>query len=239
MDELTKTVDALMAAHRWEEAETLLTARMADAAAAGNAAGELSLCSELLGLYRMRGDPRFFSIRERTDTLLESVSMSRQTRGTILVNEATGLAAFGRPEEALDVYKQAEVLLRASLPRGDFRLAALYNNMSAAWSALKRWPEAESCLLQALEILRLTPFHPDVATSCLNLAQLYAASSAEDERIGKYLDRAMEWLDQPEMVWDAYYAHTAEKCAGGFAALGRPQEAAELLERAEWINAGP
>ena len=239
MEELTKTADALMAAHRWDEAEELLTSRMAGAAAAGNTVRELSLCSELLGFYRMRGDPeRFFAVRERTDFLLENLSMPRETRGTILVNEATGLVAFGRPREALEVYGRAEVLLRSSLPRGDFRVAALYNNMSSAWAALKQWERAENCLLQAMDILRVTPFHPDVATSWVNLAQLYAASDPEDGRVGTCLDRAMDWLDQPEMRWDDYYAHTAEKCAGGFEALGRPKEAAELRERAEWIHEG-
>ena len=162
----------------------------------------------------------------------------RETRGTILVNGATGLVAFGRAEDALPLYRQAEGLLRASLPRGDFRLAALYNNLSSAYSALGRYRQAEECLFSALDELCRSPFHPDVATSYVNLAQLYASGDPGDPRIGDCLERAIAWLDQPEMVWNEYYAHTARKCAGGFETLGRTKEAAELRERAELIYAG-
>jgi len=239
MDEFTKKIDRLMGRERWDEAEALLTGRMAEAARTGNAQTELSLCSELLGFYRMRGpEERFLAVEGRALQLLETLSMPRETRGTILVNAATGLVAFHRAEEALPLYKQAETLLRAALPRDDFRLAALHNNLSSAYAALGRPAEAESHLRQALEVLRRTPFHPDVATTYVNLAQLYAAVDPADLRIGECLERAMAWLDQPEMVWDGYYAHTAGKCAGGFAALGRDTEAAELRERAEMIYEG-
>ena len=211
MEEFTKELDALTAAGEWDRAEALLTGRLDRAAGSGNTARELSLCSELLGFYRMRNDPEGFSrIFSRTMVLLETASMPRATRGTILVNAATGLVAFGRAEEALGLYKQAETLLRAALPRGDFRLAALCNNLSSADSALGR----------------------------VNLAQLYASEDPGDPRIGDCLQQALAWLDQPEMTWNEYYAHTARKCAGGFEALGRRDEAAELRERAELIYAG-
>ena len=239
MEEFTKELDALTAAGEWDRAEALLTGRLDRAAGSGNTARELSLCSELLGFYRMRNDPEGFSrIFSRTMVSLETASMPRATRGTILVNAATGLVAFGRAEEALGLYKQAETLLRAALPRGDFRLAALYNNLSSAYSALGRFPQAEASLLSALDELRRSPFHPDVATSYVNLAQLYASEDPGDPRIGDCLQQALAWLDQPEMTWNEYYAHTARKCAGGFEALGRREEAAELRERAELIYAG-
>ena len=228
-----------MAAGEWDRAEALLMERQNRAAASGDRRAELSLCSELLGLRRMRADEKGFSGTFCcTMELLESVRVTRETRGTILVNAATGLVAFGRAQEALPLYKEAESLLRAALPRGDFRLAALFNNLSSACSALGRFKEAEQNLLAAMDELRRSPFHPDVATSYVNLAQLYAGQNPRDQRIDGCLKRAMEWLDQPEMVWNEYYAHTARKCAGGFEGLGRLAEAAELRERADLIYEG-
>ena len=239
MEEFTKQLDALMAAGQWDRAEELLRDRLSGAATSGSRAAELSVCSELLGFYRMRADEkRFAEIYRRTMALLEGVSMPGEARGTILVNAATGLVAFGRAEEALPLYKQAGNLLRGALPRGDFLLAALYNNLSSAYAALGRFREAEENLLAAMDELRRSPFQPDVATSYVNLAQLYTTQDPADPRIGRCLERAMEWLDQPEMIWNEYYAHTARKCAGGFESLGRSREAAELRERAELIYEG-
>ena len=48
----------------------------------------------------------------------------------------------------------------------------------------------------------------------------------------------MKTLDDPEMIWDGYYAHTARKCAGGFAARGQTDRGTELEERAALLYEG-
>ena len=239
MEEITRRADALMGLDRWEEAETLLLRAREAAAADGRAERELSLCSELLGFYRMRGDEAGFGpVWARTLELLSRVRPGPVSRGTILVNGATGLVAFGRAAEALPLYREALDCLARSLPEGDFRLAALYNNMAAAFRACGAPDRAEEHIRRALAVLEWLPHHPDVATSYVNLAQLYAAGDRADPRIGECLDKAMAALDDPEMLWDGYYAHTARKCAGGFRDLGRPGEAGELEERAALLYEG-
>ena len=171
-------------------------------------------------------------------TLLGKARLDRRSRGTILINAATGLAAFGRAEEALRLYREAEAIFHSVLRAGDPLLAALYNNMSAALRALGDLTEAERYLLRAERTVRDGPHHPDLATTRVNLAQLYALDDSDEEKMLAALDRAWEIFDDPETIWDGYYAHTALKCAGAYEELGQGDRAAELRERAELIYEG-
>ena len=169
--------------------------------------------------------------------LLEGQRVDRRTRGTILVNAATGLVAFGEAGRAMPLYEEALSCYRAVLPEGDYLFAALYNNMASAWSSLGDRDRAEKCMLRALDVLKALSHHADLATTYVNLAQFYAFDGRAEEA-DRCLNAAMEAFDDPEMVWDGYYAHTAQKCAGAFASLGRKQEASELRERVKLIYEG-
>jgi hypothetical protein len=48
----------------------------------------------------------------------------------------------------------------------------------------------------------------------------------------------MDVFDDPQTVWDGYYAHTVRKCAGAFRDLGYAAEGRELEERAALIYEG-
>ena len=140
--------------------------------------------------------------------------------------------------EAIPLYREAEALYKAVLSPDDPLFAALYNNMASAFWARGDYAVAEKQMLRALSILEKRPVHPDLATTWVNLARLYAATGVEERRVGEALDRARAVFDDTEIVWDGYYAHTAQKCAGAFAELGRPEDADELLERVELIHEG-
>ncbi len=239
VDEITSRADALIGAQKWTEAEALLLDGLETAAREGRQSMELSLCSELMGFYRQRNDARgFYAARDRAFSLLEAIRVDALARGTILINAATGMVAFGECRDALDVYREAESCYRRALGSGDVRLAALNNNMAFAFAGCGENARAEGKIKEAVAILEKLPHHPDLGTSYVNLALLYAGTDAADPRIGECLDKAEACFDDPEMIWDGYYAHTARKCAGGFAALGRQKEADELEERAEMIYAG-
>ncbi len=239
MDELLRRADALMGQERWEEAESLFLSEKQAAAERGFSERELSLCSELLGFYRMRGDAaRFWEIWTRTKELLASLRLTGRARGTFLINAATGMVAFGEAREALALFDEAEACFRRGLPRGDLLFAALYNNMASACEALGDYAAAERRYKLAGEILDGYPGHPDKGTYYVNLAQLYARQDRGDPRVGECLTHAMEVFDDPQTVWDGYYAHTVRKCAGAFRDLGYAPEGAELEERAALIYEG-
>ena len=239
MLELTGELDALIGRGKWEQAESLLLTALDRARSLGDERLALSVESERMGFYRMAGkEAEFLSSKDSALSLLGRVRIDRRSRGTILINAATGLVAFGRAGEALPLYEETETLYRAVLPSEDPLFAALFNNRASALWALGDDSGAERSMLRALDILRQHPHHPDTATTWVNLAQLYADFGAGGEKVRDALTRAWEVFDDPEVLWNGYYAHTALKCAGAFETLGLPEKAAELRERAELIYEG-
>ena len=239
MEEIAREVDMLVGKKDFDGAEALLLSRLEEASREGWPGIELSLCSELMGFYRQRlNRDGYYAARDRAFSLLKTVRPEPAARGTILVNAATGMTAFGDEKDALQIYREAEILYRRALGPADHRLASLYNNMAFAYSGMGDAAGAERYIRKAMEVLEKLPHHPDMGTSWLNLALLYAAADPDDPRIGECLSSAMACFDDPEAVWDGYYAHTVRKCAAGFAAMGMAAEAADLEERAELIYEG-
>lgn len=239
VEELAGLADALVGQKDFAGAEALLLSRQEEARREGWPGIELSVCSELMGFYRQRLNREgYYAARDRALALLSDMRPDPAAKATVLVNAATGMTAFGDAAGALEIYKEAEILYRRSLDGADHRMASLYNNMAFAFAGLGDRKQAERHIRMAMDVLRKLPHHPDMGTSWLNLAQLYYDGDPGDPRIGECLDAAMACFDDPETVWDGYYAHTARKCAPGFASMGRTEEAEDLEERAELIYAG-
>ena len=239
MDSIAARADDCMGRGDWDGAERVFLTALAEAEETGDKRTALSLCSELLGFYRQRGDAeRFYPVYDRCMALLGEVRPGAAARGTILINAATALAAFGEAERALPLFREAEGLYAAALDANHPRLAALYNNMAAALDALHRPDEAERYMLRALENQKRRPGDLDLAVTYVNLAQHYAARNDTDARVAACLDKAMERMDSPDAVWEYYYAHTARKIAPALEALGRTDAARDLRERADIIYEG-
>lgn len=239
MDEIAREVDALVGKKDYAGAEALLLSRQQEAAREGWPGIELSLCSELMGFYRQRQDSKgYYAAKDRAFSLMDTVRPDPAAKGTILVNAATGMMFFGDPQGAIPIYQEAEILLRRSLGAADHRLASLYNNMAFALAGTGDAAGAVRHIRKAMDILEKLPHHPDMGTSWMNLARIYADAAPDDPRIGECLTAAMACFDDPEAIWDGYYAHTVRKCAPVFAEFGRMAEAADLEERAELIYAG-
>lgn len=239
MDSITARADDCMGRGDWDGAERVFLAALAETEKTGDKSAALSLCSELMGFYRQRGDAgKFYPVFDRCRKLLGEVRTDAPARGTILINAATALAAFGEAERALPLFREAESLYAAALAPDHPRFAALYNNMAAALDALRRPDEAERYICRALAIQKKRPDDLDLAVTYVNLAQHYAALNASDVRIGACLDKAMERMDSPDTVWEYYYAHTARKIAPALEAFGRVAAAQDLRERADIIYEG-
>ena len=239
MDMIVRRADDLMGGGDWDGAERVFLAALRDAETAGDTRMALSLCSELMGFYRQRGmAEKFYTVFDRCGELLGIVRPGALARGTILINAATALCAFGEAARALPLFWEAEELYAAALDAEHPRLAALWNNMAAALDALGRPDEAEKLMRRALAQQIKRPGDLDAAVTYVNLAQHYAAQNAHDGRIAGCLDAAMERMDSPDVVWVYYYAHTARKIAPVLEALGRAAAAQDLRERADMIYEG-
>lgn len=238
MEAFIQELDSLMGQARWDEAEALLLLYKSRATARGDRQTELSLCNELVGFYRQRQKENGFAPHwQRCQQLLEELNVRGVSRGTILINGATALVSFGKAEEALPFYQEAFGCYLRGLSPEDERFAALFNNMASAFQACGAYERAEEHMKMAMDVLEKKPHHVDVATTWVNLAQLYARWQRPAD-VSAALDRAMERFDDPEVLWNDYYAHTCRKCAGAFAALGQPLRERELLERADMVYEG-
>lgn len=139
MDSIAARADDCMGRGDWDGAERIFLAALTEAEETGDRRAALSLCSELMGFYRQRADAeKFYPVLGRCTELLGEVRPGAAARGTILINAATALAAFGEAQRALPLFREAESLYAVSLGADHPRLAALYNNMAAALDALHR-----------------------------------------------------------------------------------------------------
>ena len=202
----------------------------------GDREAELGLLSELMGHYRMLGDrERGLAAVRDGFTLLGKLGIGGSvSAGTILINGATALQAFGEIDESLKYYKEAFRCYGAHLDSNDWRFAGLLNNMAAAYAAKHDVRYAEAYYRKALDVLKACGNLMDAAVTHVNLAQMYATEAGPDDpRIPAELDLAAACFDDPAAVHDGYYAHTCRKCASAFGPLGRPEFEAELNRRAD------
>ena len=236
MREIIEECDRLFNAEQPFELGEHLRKWRAEAQAIGDREGELGILSELMGHYRMQGDrDRGLAAVRDGFALLGKLGIGGSvSAGTILINGATALQAFGEIDEALDYYKEAFRCYGAHLDPNDWRFAGLLNNMAAAYAAKHDTRYAEAYYRKALDVLKACGNLMDAAVTHVNLAQMYAAESGPDDpRITAELDLAVACFDDPAAVHDGYYAHTCRKCASAFGPLGRPEFEAELNRRAD------
>ena len=228
--------DACMARGEKGQAGRILESALAEARTCGDRHGELSILSELMGYYRQAGAPeKGIPVVEQGFALLDALGLAGTvTGGTILINGATALSAYGETRRALRYYEEAFRCYGEALDPEDLRFAGLMNNMAAACAGTGDKAQAIRYYRGALQVLSYHPGSPDAAVTHINLAQLYAGE--DDAAARAELRLALECLDDPATVWDEYYAYTCRKCGAAFAAFGMDDAAREMEERAEIVH---
>ena len=156
-----------------------------------------------------------------------------------MLNAATTMKCFGRAAESLPIFRHVARVYGENLVPDDYRFGGLYNNMALSYQDVGQYALAEECFHRALAAIARCP-EPDneLAVTYCNLAELYHAQDALDERVGECLEQAWAHLNAPGLRWDGYHAFTASKCAPCFAYLGYFVYAKELRERAASIYEG-
>lgn len=238
--EMIAQVDRLHARNDKQAAIRVLEEYRAEAERFGDCDGELACVSELLGSYRItRNEERGIKTADRCFELLKISGIGGSiSAGTILVNCATMLSSFSQPEKALKCYTDACRCYSNHLPATDTRFAALYNNMASVYEQVEDFENAVKYYKTAVAVLEENKERAecmlDMAVTFVNLAQLMTVMG-EYEESAKYTEMAEKILDDETLERDYYYAHTAEKLAGGFGFLGYFLKEAELNARAKEI----
>ena len=240
MQEVIQKCDRLFNAEKMVELGEHLRKWREEARRIGDREAELGILSELMGHYRMQGDRErgLMAVRDGFALLGQLGIAGSVTAGTILINGATALQAFGDVDGALNYYKEAFRCYGAHLDPNDWRFAGLLNNMAAAYAAKHDVKYAEAYYRKALDVLKACGNLMDAAVTHVNLAQMYAAEDRNDPRIASELELAVACFDDPAAIHDGYYAHTCRKCASAFGPLGFPEVEEELNWRADEYYAG-
>lgn len=137
--------------------------------------GMTAVENELGGLCRVTGE------LDRAKELYKNVLLNLERMGlsasehyaTALINTGDVHIVAKEPQQALQLFLQAEKLLRECGLGGDYRMAALCNNISAVYRELGEFAKAEQALDIAFRIIKDLPsFKGELATTYVNLAEL-------------------------------------------------------------------
>ncbi len=242
LERIRARLDALMEKKDYPGAERLLDYWLEEAGRSGDKRGEMSLRGEKIGFLRKTG-AKEQALREvdLALSLLEETGMDGTlTGGTLRINAATALNAFGENERALALFEKANADLLAGAAPPPALLGGLYNNMGLCCAALGRNTEALGCFDRAMEQMgKCENGALEQAVTCLNRADVLEKELGPEEAeplLTPLLEEAGALLDRPGLPRDAYYAFVCEKCAPVFDYYGFFRTAQALRARAEAIH---
>lgn len=208
IDEILKKLDGLFADEKLEEVEPFLLSCMRQAKAGDEYGIYISAGNELIGFYRsISRYEEAFAVAEDVLLLMEELQLEGTVHfATTLLNTATAYRAAGRYEEALGDYRRALEIYQRDLPKDDYRLAGLYNNISILLEKLDENEKSALFLQKAIQIVEKQPgSRLELATSRTNLALIQLKLNRLEEA-KKLLDAACRAFEEDGGITDAHYS---------------------------------
>lgn len=207
----------------------------------GDERGLLEILNEKIGYYRRTND-RERGLRSVEDAfaLIDKIGAdNNESSGTVYLNGATTMKAFGKTREAMPYYEKARQIYEKTLPENDFKIAAYYNNVSSAYKELGETENTEKSCFRALEILsKCEGYLGEAAVTHVNLAHLYYDSDPCDERVYSHMETAWELLMSKENTHDGNFAFLCSKCYPSFGFFGYFEYEKTLKDLTEKIYEG-
>lgn len=171
-----KGLDAIFKTRDIKAAESYILEHMEKAQKEGDIGGILAAANELGGIYRVTS--RFEEGKSAYTAALQAVKLlnleNTEQHGTTLLNLATVYAASKNNEEAIKLYEQAAGIFESLGLNRDYRMAALYNNISHVYEDLQELRKAEINGEKALNIIEKLPDSQiELATTYTTIASIY------------------------------------------------------------------
>ncbi|MBQ0083913.1 MAG: tetratricopeptide repeat protein [Clostridiales bacterium] len=231
---ILEKLDGYFIEKEFDNAERLLMYWLGEAQSISDDTGRLLLLNECIGFYRKLGKGE-----KATEYSKEAISFSARVcdevmKGTTYLNAATAFKAFGKTDDALELYSKAQNIYEKNLNADDSRLAGLYNNMATAVLDKNDFDRAEKLFLSALKIMKKGEnTQAEQAITYCNLADLVSKKTGtkNDAKIKDYLENARELLLSEKTPAIAY---ACEKCEDVFKYYGFNEYAGELSKRAKY-----
>ncbi|MCQ2455642.1 MAG: tetratricopeptide repeat protein [Clostridia bacterium] len=238
---IMEKLDSYLNKNNYDAAEKHLRYWLMEADSSHDMRGKLAILNEQIGLYRKtEKETECLTSIGTALSLASSMDMNESvTYGTTLINAATGYKAFGKAEDALPLYRKAQIIYEEALDSNDERLGGLYNNMALTLTELKNFSEAEDLFYKAIKVMeKQENGELESAITYLNIADLIAARDGlenGEKEIDNLLLKAEELLNTESLPKDGYYAFVCEKCAPVFGYYGYFLTEKELSRRAREI----
>ena len=240
VDRIMERLDKMFEKNDMAGAQSLLEHWENEARALKDRRGELSVVSELIGLYRKTGDKeKGLNAAARGTELVRLLELENTVSGaTVLLNAATTLKAFGAAKKALPLYDEVYKVYSSHLDKNDVKMAGFYNNKALALQDAGEFEAAEECFKRALSIMeKAENGQPDLAVTYVNLAHLYEHAGKDKKAITDCLFAAYGLLTGEDIKKDGYYAFVLSKCAPSFKYFGYDIIAEEFIEESREIYA--
>lgn len=234
LDSYLKELDLLYSSGRIGEVEGYLKKGLKDAASSGDDGAVFGILNELMGYYR--GSSRY---EECIICMKEAIKMADSmgivgslSYGTLLLNGATGYRAAGSYQEAERLYKEAyEVLLRW-IPKTDYRMAALHNNLSLLYGETGRLEKAKDELVRAMHIIKeidgagaeVAITHTNLGNICFQLKQIQEGTEHMKEAVRRF-------EAEPDQK-DSHYASALAGLGEAYFHSGNLEESIKYYEKA-------
>ena len=212
---IIEKVDALLAKNDLAQVASVLSYWLDEAKSLKDRRGELEIRSEQIGLYRKLNDKEkgIESVEEGLRLLSELHLSDTVSGATIALNAATTYKAFGFAEKAIPIYEEVEKVYQKHLSPSDPLFAGLYNNEALSFADVGRLEDAENAYKRAISILDgISGKENDIAISYVNLAHLFDGREGKEDEAYEYIERAIKYLDAPDLPHDGYHAFVLSKC---------------------------
>lgn len=236
IEEFFAQLDGYFQRNELDKVEPYLLSSLEEAKQREDYGAYISIGNEMIGFYRsISQHKKAFDIAEDVLLLMEELQLDDSEHfATTLLNAATAYRAAGDASQAYNYYRQALAIYERLLPKGDYRFAGLYNNMSILLEQMDENGQAVDMLKKALEIIRkLEDSEAEQATTLTNLALLYFKQS----RTGEASETLQEALELFEGVGsgeetDAHYSAALAGVGEAYYRMGDYGKALDSYEKA-------
>ena len=229
-----KKLDELFEKHDTAAIEKYMMDSLTAARTSNDPAAIVAVSNELAGFYRASGKVDD-AIRLSQNVLQLLKNMGQETTENFAValqNGANVVMVAGELDTALQMFKTAEQILAYRGMNNDYRMAALCNNISAAYRQKEDFAAAEEAAMKSIAIIAQMPeFKIEMATSLINLGEVQT-------RLGKY-DDAKNSLELSLSIYEIETGGKDTHYAAANAAMGnlyyfwkKPEEAIPYFRKA-------
>lgn len=227
-------LDRLFKTGTLQEAEQFLTSAMERARTDGDLPALLAVANELGGIFRVTG--RFGEAQKIYGAALELVGKlglhNTEQHATTLLNMASIYTEMNDPAEALKLDEQAEKILISAGMTEDYRMAALYNNMSHALEKAGQQEAALDRARRSLSIIRkLKGNDTELATSYTTLG-IRCSKAGRHAEAAEYLAAAVKLYSSQPGKPDVHYAAALNALGELSYKTGKREAAVSFFEQA-------